>query len=234
MVIRVRTLSLLAIAVSLSAGGCIRPVKGLFPPPPLEPTVPVHVVSHGWHTGLVIDRADVPPDLWPEQHDFAQSRHLEIGWGDEGFYRAQEITPGLALRAMFLPTPSVMHVVGFDEPVEGYFQQSKIYRVELGEPAFRQLCRFVADTYDHDSGGQAIPLGPGIYGNSRFYRAKGNYYFPKTCNIWTARALRTAGCPIDTWTTVSAGRVIDQVDDFATHVTPSDTQLAQQSTATLR
>jgi hypothetical protein len=41
-----------------------------------------------------------------------------------------------------------------------------------------------------------LNLGPGIYGDSTFFRANGKYYFPNTCNVWTARGLKTAGVPI--------------------------------------
>ena len=53
-------------------------------------------------------------------------------------------------------------------------------------------------------------LGEGLYGRSRFYRANGSYYFPKTCNVWTAQALKTAGLPTRPATSMTAESVLRQ------------------------
>ena len=177
-------------------------------------TKSIYVVGHGWHTGLVIEREHISPDLWPESTHFFDKKYVEVGWGDEGFYRARKITPQLIFKAAMVPTPSVLHVIGFNAPVERYYPVNDIARVELSPDGFEQLCRFIHRTYAHDDEGEAIWLGPGIYGTSYFYRPKGKYYFPKTCNIWTARALRAAGCPIVPELAATAENVILQTRLF--------------------
>ncbi len=37
-------------------------------------------VSHGWPTGLVIRRADIPEGIW--RHHYADAAYVEVGWGD--------------------------------------------------------------------------------------------------------------------------------------------------------
>jgi uncharacterized protein (TIGR02117 family) len=206
------------VAVAVVATGCAAPVKRLYPPPAGGPSKTVYVVSHGWHTGLVIERDDVPVDLWPEKDDFPAAQLLEVGWGDEGFYRARKITAGITLRAIFLPTPGVLHVVGFRGPVEEFFPASQILEVRLSEDGFHELCRFIDETYQRDEDGAAVRLGPGIYGDSAFYRSNGKYYFPKTCNVWTARAVRRAGVPIRPAGSITAGGVIRQARRVAVTV----------------
>ena len=120
----------------------------------------------------------------------------------------------LCLKAALLPTPTVMHIVAFDLPPEEFFPVSDIIQVELSEQGFEELCRHVADSYNREGSDEAEPLGPGIYGNSYFYRANGSYYFPKTCNVWTAHALRKAGCPIVPAIAVNAGSVVSQTKKF--------------------
>ncbi|MGH8525150.1 MAG: DUF2459 domain-containing protein, partial [Gammaproteobacteria bacterium] len=44
--------------------------------------------------------------------------------------------------------------------------------------------------------GAAAPLGRGLYGNSRFYPARGKFHLFNTCNTWAARALGAAGYSI--------------------------------------
>ena len=41
----------------------------------------------------------------------------------------------------------------------------------------------------------AAALGPGLYGDSRFYPAWESFHLFRTCNVWTAQALRAAGLP---------------------------------------
>ena len=61
------------------AVGCLGPVIPLYPPGPGDPSTPVWVVDHGWHAGLAVERAAIPPGLWPEQDDLAPAPYLEVG-----------------------------------------------------------------------------------------------------------------------------------------------------------
>ena len=40
-----------------------------WPPRPGEEKI-VYLLSHGWHSGIVVQRADIREDLWPEKADF--------------------------------------------------------------------------------------------------------------------------------------------------------------------
>jgi Protein of unknown function (DUF2459) len=106
-----------------------------------------------------------------------------------------------------LPNKSVLHVVGWDDPPEEYFP-GDIVRLQLTPSQVQAICRHIHDTYDRDQNGHVKSLGPGIYGDSNFYRARGKYYAPKTCNVWTARALQSAGLSIRAETCSLAGAVI--------------------------
>ena len=203
-------------ALALLATGCLGPKKNLFPPAAGAPHKTVHVVSHGWHTGVIVSRADIPTNVWPAQPDFAQFESLEVGWGDDGFYRADKITTAITLKALFWPTPSVLHVVGFNGPPEREFPESKVMRVEFSPEGFTALCAQIDHEFTKTSHGKPIPLGPGLYGESEFYRANQSYYFPKTCNWWTAQTLRAGGCPVTPLWSVTAGSVMRQVKKFGT------------------
>lgn len=190
--------------------GCAGPVKGLYPPVEGEPVKSVYVVSHGWHTGIVVNRRDIPEGVWPEHHDFPDSEHLEVGWGDRDFYQAAEPTSGLALKAAFWPTSSVLHIMAFRGPVEGFLRGSESIKIRLSAQGFQELGAFIQGAYARDEAGRTIPLGPGQYGTSRFYLAGGKYFLLRTCNNWIARALRAAGCPVTPFYAVTAGNVMYQ------------------------
>jgi uncharacterized protein (TIGR02117 family) len=171
----------------------------------------IHVVGHGWHTGLVLSTKDVSPDVLPEIRDFRGTDFVEIGWGDEGFYRATSISIPLVLKAGFWPTRSVMHLGGFAGPVEEVFVASDIVELQVTGEQFDDLCRFVAKTFARSDTGKAEFLSQGRYGgNSAFYRARGMYYFPKTCNVWTAKAIAETGLSINAATAATADNVIKQ------------------------
>lgn len=204
--------ALLAIAALLSA--CVGPIEGLYPPQVGEPRTSVYVVGHEWHTGIVIPREDVPDPLWPENNHFPESTYLEVGWGDRDFYQALETTPGLAVRAALWPTSSVLLVTGFSAPPQEQFPDSEIIEVALSLPGFLNLCAYIHSAYARDREGNPVSLGPGVYENSRFYAAKGSYCLFATCNVWTARALRSAGCPITPACALRASNVMDQTRRF--------------------
>src|SRR6266436_2304044 len=99
--------------------------RTLWPPAPGAPTTEIHIVSHGYHSGIVLPRRSLLEQasrrgltaLGIVATRFAGFERLEIGWGDEGFYRevptVESLTVALAVRALLRPgNPSVLHVVG--------------------------------------------------------------------------------------------------------------------------
>jgi uncharacterized protein (TIGR02117 family) len=183
-------------------------------PPPEDRGAPVWVVGHGWHVGLAVRRADIPPDVWPESGDLGPSRHLEVGWGDGAFFPARRGTSGMALRAAFASTSSVLHVAAFDAPVPEFFPDSPIVELTLGPAAFVAFCRFVRGTYGRDAGGRIVPVAPGAYGHGRFYQARGRYHLFSNSNNWAARALEAAGLDLDARWAFTAGWVLRQARQY--------------------
>lgn len=154
----------------------------------------VYVTSNGFHTGLVLAREDVPRSVWPEVDEIPDHPWVEVGWGSEIFYRAKKITAPVVLGAI-VPNPSVLHVVGWDTLPEETFC-GDLVRLEVPADKFEAVCRHIHESYVLNDSGHPEDLGPGIYGDGRFFRAGGQYYFPNTCNIWTARALQHGGIGI--------------------------------------
>jgi uncharacterized protein (TIGR02117 family) len=198
------------VGFSVAAAGCAKPIEGLYPPAPDELVKPIYVINHGWHTGIAVRRVNIPDGVWPEHADGGDSEYVEVGWGAREFYMAPEGSLGLALKAVFWPTPGVLHVVGFDGPVPQFFRQREIVEILVSDRGFQRLAAFIGDAYAKDGSGRTMVLGRGQYANSRFYAAREKYSLLKTCNTWTARALRSAGLPITTLYAVSAGSVMNQ------------------------
>jgi uncharacterized protein (TIGR02117 family) len=158
----------------------------------------IHVLNHGWHTGVVIPATVLQSRLAPLAARFPRASYLEIGWGDAGFYQAKEITSALTLRAIFWPTDSVVHVVGFDLPPAHYFPDSESIPLCLKPEQMALLLQFISDSFALSAEGSLQSLDKGIYGDSQFYRGEGDYSLFNTCNTWTAKGLKSAGldlCP---------------------------------------
>ena len=188
----------LLLFVCTACVACAGPETGEGSPSwPDKPDKTVYLASHGWHAGIVIRRADIPSGIWPEHRDFPVAEYLEVGWGDRDFYRSPDPGLGITLKAGLLPTESVLHIVGFRDSVSAFFPYSEIIEIPLSDAGFERLCRYIAASYAKDPTGNALSLGPGLYGRSRFYQSHESYHLFNNCNSWTARALQTAGCPIE-------------------------------------
>ena len=177
--------------VSLAACDALPP---LLPPDDGPRTHAVRVVSNGWHTAIVIGRAElVATGLLPEADDFPDAVFLEFGWGDRVYYPAREKTLGMALDAALTGTPAVMHLTGLARPPELTYADAEVIPVALSQVEFRQLVGAIAEDFERPGGERAAPVSRGLYPHSKFYNAHGTFYLFNTCNTWTARMLRAGG-----------------------------------------
>lgn len=165
----------------------------------------VYVVHRGLHTALVVAQEDIPAGTWPSSRVASEGHWIEIGWGDREGYR-YPFTSRIVVRALFWPTPSVLFIRGFDEPlIEDFADKAReIVRVHLSSEGFARMCRYFESFVVHDAEGNPIPLG------SDFYEAKTRYHIFHNSNHWAAHALRAGGCPINTLCAGTAGGVIRQ------------------------
>ena len=85
------TVLLMACAVRPSASSPAHPTLGA--------KNTIFVTSNGWHSSIVIARADLPYGRIPEVEDFPHARFLEFGWGDGEYYPAKDPTIAMTLRA---------------------------------------------------------------------------------------------------------------------------------------
>jgi uncharacterized protein (TIGR02117 family) len=176
----------LGLAAAVALTGCaqlpLQPVAGC------EPTRTLFVVSHGWHSGIVVESAELAKRL-PGLHTEA-AKYLEIGWGEERFYRARDTSAWMALRAVLSPNPSVLQVVSFAEPPRSYFSHSETAEVRTDEAGYARVLDFIAANFSPG----LERLGASLYGSGAFYRAEGSFHLFNTCNDWVARALEQASC----------------------------------------
>ncbi|MDH5765393.1 MAG: TIGR02117 family protein [Gammaproteobacteria bacterium] len=170
----------------------------------------IYIISHGWHTGIVIPADDIKTIAPELDQRFGETLYLEFGWGDKGFYQANEITSGLTLRAVFWPTESVMHVVAVPVYPYEYFPDSEIERLCLNNEELKLLIQFLSDSF-YKEAGRIVTLKNGLYGDSQFYKAEGDYYLMNTCNKWTAKGLKSIGMDIWPMFKLTSGSIMDYI-----------------------
>jgi uncharacterized protein (TIGR02117 family) len=198
--------------------------RSLWPPALGAPTSEIFVVSHGYHSGIILQRSALAdaasrrglPALGVVASRFAGFDRVEIGWGDERFYRevptVGSLTVPLALRALLRPgNPSVLHVVGIANHPRAAFANSDIVRVKLGAIGFERLLDKLDASFARGQNGLIPePLGPGLYGTSLFFRANGTFHLFHVCNHWIADLLDAAGVPTaPVVATLPAGLLLD-------------------------
>ncbi len=194
--------------------GCLGPVAELYPEDVEERPIPVHVVKVGWHAGLIVESEHLG-DAFPEHEQMPHAELLKIGWGDDKYYPDPSPSFWVTLRAIFWPSRSVLHVVGVEPPIEHYFPGSEVVTMHISEEGMEEMTEFLAGYFRTGDDGKPIYHSYGRYGNSAFFESYGRYYIPKTSNVYTARALRSAGVPITPVYAPTAGNVMRQARSVA-------------------
>ena len=201
----IAALLFLALAIATARWGD----SSLWPPVPGAPITEIFIINHGYHAGIAVPRAALAEQA--SRHGlsalgyvatrFADFDWLEIGWGDEGFYRyvptVESLTVALALRALFRPgNPSVLQVVGVNNNPRAMFTNSELVPIGLSDAGFARAAALLDSTFAR-SNDSVTPqeLGPGLYGTSLFFRANGAFHLFNVCNHWIARVLDAAGIP---------------------------------------
>lgn len=174
----------------------------------------IYLVNHGWHTGIVMPKQPFTAHVPMLLKRFPQADYLEFGWGDKGFYQAQKIKIGLAIQALFWPTDSVVHVVGLTDSVDVYFPNSEIESLQLNDSELQSLVKFITGSFALDKNGLLLPSKQGIYGDSQFYQAVGDYHAFNTCNKWTAKGLQSLGMEMHSGFKLTADSVMNFVKSY--------------------
>jgi uncharacterized protein (TIGR02117 family) len=202
--------SLALLLLSLTLCGCAVAPASSPAPARADEVRQVLVLDHGLHAGLLIARNDLLQVLPALADTLGQGEWVELGWGDEVFYRTPQAGLGLALQALLRPTPAVLHVRGISVDPRRLGEREPI-ALHLNATGYRRLLAFIGASFSRPAPGQPDDLGPGLYRDSRFYRAEGRYSLLRTCNTWLAEALSASGCPLQPATVVTSGQLLSRL-----------------------
>lgn len=153
----------------------------------------IYVYSNGWHSSIVLSRDALPLGLIPEAGDFPAAAFLEFGWGDREFYPSPDPDLSVMLAAALTPTPAVMHIAGLPRPPHEHYRDVEVLALGLSAAALRRLVAEIDAGFVRPESGRGERVARGLYPDSWFYAAHGEFHLFNTCNTWTARMLSTAG-----------------------------------------
>jgi uncharacterized protein (TIGR02117 family) len=173
--------------------------------------VTVFVSTDYFHTDIIVPVESMPG--WMNRlrvnPSFARANpsYLAFGFGDRDFYintpvRA-EFSIKTALRALLLPTPSVIHADAlYGRPMEG--ETTVLIRMDRDQ--LRRLNDFLMGSFLTDKNGSFIPVCcPYFGGYDAFYEARESFHLFRTCNSWAGNALKSAGVKNALWTPFARG-----------------------------
>lgn len=157
----------------------------------------IAVISNGWHTAIVAPREPlVATGLIPELADFPDATFIEFGWGDRTYYPSDEKSVGEAIGAAIGGSPAVIHLNGLSVPATKAYANAEVVTLKLSDEQLSKLSSAIDGYFQRDDGKRAKAVQPGLYRNSLFYNAHGEFHLFNTCNTWTARILQATGIPV--------------------------------------
>jgi uncharacterized protein (TIGR02117 family) len=174
--------------------------------------IEVFVYSNGFHTEFIVP-VKTPVIDWRERarpEDFRRSiegmTHACFGWGDREFFlfvqELTDLTPGIAVRALFWPTPTALRVAYEADPEPGPDQR----RLVLTEEQYRALVAWIEASVQTGAGGRWLRLAdPHDMDWLAFYEGAGSYGIFYTCNHWTNDILKRMGVRTGVWTPFAQG-----------------------------
>ncbi|MFC3676478.1 TIGR02117 family protein [Ferrovibrio xuzhouensis] len=176
-------------------------------------TVPVYLISNGWHVWLALpvnqsegDAAAIDWGDWLPSTDFAGDLngrpYVAFGWGDRAFYlatrRPADFRLPLAAGALLGRGPAAMHVMRMARPDT---TEPDVRRLDADLLQYHALAAYIRRSFATGPDGQPRPIpGAGYGASDAFYEAKGHYSPFRTCNEWVGAALRAAALPAGLWT----------------------------------
>lgn len=156
----------------------------------------IYVFSDGWHSGIVMSADDVEHVDWLRPLPLPDNGFVEFGWGDEALFRSEVMTASLTMKALFVPTPTVIRVEWFTEQPFIHYSNMQLRCFDISQADLEKMLikmRSTMKNSDEISCGEAIAVGPGDVDKSFYYRGKTSYRIGQSCNRWTSTVLREAG-----------------------------------------
>ncbi|RZS99927.1 TIGR02117 family protein [Aquimarina brevivitae] len=164
----------------------------------------IYLSTNGIHLEIVMPKKNLSPFLLNNLKHREKERYISFGWGDKNFYANtptwKDITPAVGLKALFLNTPTLIHVSRYQK-FKAHWVSIKVSKDQL-----QSLNQFIQDSFVIDSTSSLmLKPQPGYWKQDNFYTAKGSYTCFNTCNSWVNRGFKESEIKASLWTPFDFG-----------------------------
>jgi len=174
----------------------------------------VYIMNSGMHTGLIIPVNRISADEISAVELFADYKFIDFGWGDEDYYQTPGANCCLGLKAVALPTSSVVRAQGFSNtPEDVALWTDYTVKFMLTSSDFSKLCDYIDKSFRRDEQNKLMETLRKRNGEIIFFKSVYYYHAFNTCNTWVARGLKSSGIELTTFMVITAGDLFDEIRD---------------------
>lgn len=178
-----------------------------------DPDVLAWLIADGFHTGMVfqydwlIESGFVPPA------GFGTPQYVTLSWGNRTAYVEKGLhSPWKFVRALFIPSPSVMELIPANWEIAEVCPHQRIWRKLVPRERGGDLAAFLNDCSTRGPDGKPIVCGTSSWGGGVLLESRHSYFLPRVCNVWTVQAIETLGGEMHPWLAVTADGLIRQAE----------------------
>lgn len=177
----------------------------------------IYVVNRDIHTGLIIPANETSKKTITALKFFENAAYVDFGWGEEVVYQTPNETLSMDLKAIFIPSSSVMCAEGLTLMIDMLIGWSD-YAVEfrLTDKEFTDLCLFIERSFMLDSDNQLIKTSVRSGGDVIYFKSVHTYCLFNTCNTWIAEALSRAVPGISHFMVITKSGLYDEIKEHGT------------------
>jgi len=168
----------------------------------------IFLSTNGVHLDIILPIKNIDTFLLKNTNYNIEDTYFSYGWGDENFYlntpNWSDLTFKNALNAMFLKSPTLMHVTRYKNAQKDWIS------VSVSKEEFDKIQFEINKSFKKDLLGNSIIMsGESYQVNDSFYKANGSYSCIYTCNSWANNILKNSGLKAAFWTPFDFG-VLDK------------------------
>lgn len=177
----------------------------------------IYVVNRNIHTGLIIPVNETSKKSITALKFFENAAYVDFGWGEEVVYQTPNETLSMDLKAIFIPSSSVMCAEGLNLEI-GLLVGWSDYAVEfrLTEEEFRSICIFIESSFIRGSDNRLVTTSVRSNGSVIYFKSTHTYCLFNTCNTWIAEALSRAVPGISPFVVITKSGLYDEIKDHGT------------------
>lgn len=185
-------------------GGIIPVNKNTFSEGPIQ----IYLVQNGSHMDIVVpikNKIINWENIILPGHFISpipNARYYSFGWGDKQFYRTTPSWDDLGLKtafkALFLNTPSAMHIRQLSE-----IDAEKVIALTIETEQYQKLSEYFLKHLEFQNDGSLSPLDFHYSTYDVFYDSKSSFHAFRTCNSWVNNALKYSGLRSCLWTSLA-------------------------------